>query len=213
MVKLKMNNHDDDKINFQYIKKAIETLEKKEGARPAPKMLTFIVTWFYTGKFIIAPGTIGSIASYPLYYFIVNKVDSLFEAQVMLLLMALFLTIIGSLAIDRYQHYTKTHDDQSIVIDEVAGMMVILGISLKFLPLLSVTVIPYFWWFNTRDLAFIIALLIFRVFDIIKPFGIGYIDKRVKGGFGVMLDDILAGVYGAAFIYFSNMIVVSFFLK
>jgi phosphatidylglycerophosphatase A len=69
------------------------------------------------------------------------------------------------------------HDSRKIVIDEIAGYLV----TMIFIP-------------SRLDL-FIIGFVAFRFFDILKPFPVGYLDKKVKGGLGVVLDDVAAGVY------------------
>ena len=74
-------------------------------------------------------------------------------------------------------------DDKSIVIDELVGMWIALMPAIYFADTQS-----------ERMIIAILALLLFRVFDILKPFPISYFDQRFKNGFGVVIDDVLAGI-------------------
>ena len=88
------------------------------------------------------------------------------------------------------------HDNPHIVWDEWAGMW------LTLLPLSYMGIANGSFWQNITQiptiLAIIIAFILFRFFDIIKPPPIGWADKKVAGGLGIMLDDIIAGVMAAA---------------
>jgi phosphatidylglycerophosphatase A len=75
---------------------------------------------------------------------------------------------------------TGFEDPGAVVIDEVAGQWLVLAVA------------PLDVWY------FAAAFVLFRVFDIAKPWPVSWADRRIKGGFGVMFDDILAGLYGAA---------------
>jgi len=93
-----------------------------------------------------------------------------------LVLLTILITIIGIREIDKYERKSGTHDDKSIVIDEVVGLWIAFILS-------SATITQMLFSFAY-----------FRLFDIWKPSLIGKIDKDVKGGLGVMGDDMLAGV-------------------
>jgi phosphatidylglycerophosphatase A len=69
------------------------------------------------------------------------------------------------------------HDDSSIVWDEIAGMMI------------TMLAVPLSWQ------TLLIGFVLFRFFDILKPWPISYLDKHVHGGFGIMIDDVLAGLF------------------
>jgi len=130
-----------------------------------------------------APGTIGTLASLPvglaiLYYLGINT----------LFLVTLSITVIGIFEINKYEKATGMHDQQHIVIDEAAGMWLALMIAHS--SALTMTY-PY-----AELLAIILSFATFRLFDIWKPSTIGWIDRELKGGLGVMLDDVLAGVAG-----------------
>ncbi len=130
-----------------------------------------------------APGTVGTLASLPvglaiLYYLGINT----------LFLVTLAITLIGIFEINKYEKTTGTHDQQHIVIDEAAGMWLALMIAHS--SALTMTY-PY-----AEILAIILSFATFRLFDIWKPSTIGWIDRELKGGLGVMLDDVLAGIAG-----------------
>ena len=130
-----------------------------------------------------APGTVGTIASLPvglvaLYYF---GIETLF-------MLTITITIIGIFEINKYEKITGIHDHQQIVIDEAAGMWLSLMIAYSTAITMSY---PY-----AEILAIIFSFAAFRLFDIWKPSTIGWIDRELKGGMGVMLDDVLAGIAG-----------------
>ena len=130
-----------------------------------------------------APGTMGTLASLPvglalLYYL---GMETLFMAT-------LAITIIGIFEINKYEKATGIHDHQQIVIDEAAGMW----LSLMIAHSTAITMhYPY-----AEILAIVFSFAAFRLFDIWKPSTIGWIDRELKGGMGVMLDDVLAGIAG-----------------
>ena len=130
-----------------------------------------------------APGTVGTLASLPvglalLYYL---GMETLFMAT-------LAITIIGIFEINKYEKETGIHDHQQIVIDEAAGMW--LSLMIAHSTAITMTY-PY-----AEFLAIIFSFAAFRLFDIWKPSTIGWIDREVKGGMGVMFDDVLAGIAG-----------------
>jgi phosphatidylglycerophosphatase A len=130
-----------------------------------------------------APGTVGTLASLPvglaiLYYV---GIETLFMATIVI-------TVIGIFEINKYEKETGTHDQQHIVIDEAAGMWLSLMIAYSTAITLSY---PY-----AEILAILFSFAAFRLFDIWKPSTIGWIDRELKGGLGVMLDDVLAGIAG-----------------
>lgn len=134
-------------------------------------MQKLFLTFFYSGLSPKAPGTAGSIVATLLGVFIIWYISM----ETLVLLTILF-TLLGVKAIDTYEKTSGTHDDKSIVIDEVVGVWIALILSSG-----SMTQI-------------IASFVFFRIFDIWKPSVIGRIDRNVKGGWGVMGDDILAGV-------------------
>ncbi len=130
------------------------------------------LTFFYTGLSQKAPGTMGSLLTLAFGVFIVK-----FLTLETLFLGALLLTLAGIKEINAYEVEGGKHDDKSIVIDEVVGMWLALVLS------------------STTWIQIVLSFLFFRLFDIWKPSIIGKIDQNVKGGLGVMGDDILAGMF------------------
>lgn len=141
------------------------------------KLLVLIGTFFNIGKFPIAQGTLTSLITMLIFYFVNILLHTSCFTQIIAIIIIFFLGIPASSAGEKY---FKKKDPGEIVIDEVAGQM----IALLFIPL---TLAYYFAGF-----------LLFRIFDIFKPFPIGLIDKKMHGGLGIMLDDVLAGLYALA---------------
>lgn len=135
-------------------------------------MQKLFLTFFYTGLSPKAPGTAGSILAT-----LVGVLIYTYISMETLFLLTILLAILGIKVINTYEAGGGEHDDKSIVIDEVVGVWLALVLS-------SGT------WVQV-----IASFAFFRLFDIWKPSIIGKIDANVKGGVGVMGDDILAGVF------------------
>lgn len=121
-----------------------------------------------------APGTAGTLAAIPFYLLLRSLDPSLY----LLLTAALFL--FGIWLCHRVSRDLGVHDHGGIVWDEWVGLFVTLWLA------------PHGWgWVLT-------GFLLFRLFDIWKPWPIGWLDRRVGGGLGIMLDDLVAGLYGFA---------------
>lgn len=145
-------------------------------------MQKLFITFFYSGLLRPAPGTWGSlagvIAGVGIYHYI--GLETLFMASILL-----FLASIG--VIDSYEAKSNTHDDSSIVIDEVAGVWLAISIALSSWQQLEMA---EFGWISV-----VLAFIFFRILDITKPSIIGRLDRNLKGGLGVMSDDIVAGLF------------------
>jgi phosphatidylglycerophosphatase A len=165
-----------------------------------------ISTWFYIGK-LPASGTFGSIATYPIFYYILMHSYSSANAKSQLLLTTLVLLVVGLIAVKKFQNATNTYDHSYIVIDEVIGQLLTLCISLDWLFHLS-SIIPVN--ISSKTLAFLMALVTFRYFDIKKPLIIDYVNRKYKGAFGVIFDDILAAIFASISIYVIYLIANSF---
>ena len=135
-------------------------------------MRKLFLTFFYTGLSPYAPGTVGTIAGAIVAFFMLQylPISTLF-------LLMILITVIAIREINIYEKETSAHDPKEIVIDEVAGIWFAFVLS-------SATVTQM-----------ILSVIFFRIFDIWKPSIIGRIDKNVKGGWGVMGDDLLAGMF------------------
>jgi phosphatidylglycerophosphatase A len=134
-------------------------------------MREFFLTGFYSGLLPKAPGTWGSVVGG-----IIGVAFLYFLPPSTLVLFTILITIISVKEINKYEEETGIHDASKIVIDEIAGMF--LALSISGISIASV----------------ILSFIFFRVFDIWKPSIIGRIDEKVKGGWGVMGDDLVAGI-------------------
>ena len=141
------------------------------------------ITFFGTGLSPKAPGTVGSFAALIAGVAILK----IFPMQTLFML-TLTITIIAIFEINKYEKATGSHDDKSIVIDEVAGMWIAMMFALSTAETMNY---PY-----AHEIALLTSFAGFRLFDIWKPSTIGVIDRKVAGGLGVMGDDILAGIAG-----------------
>ena len=137
------------------------------------KIASTVATFFYVGHIPKMPGTWGSLAALPFVWYL-----HLLPFYLSILVF-IFATVLGIWAASSYCTSTNQHDNQKIVIDEVLGMAVAT--------------------FFTKHgyLEYALAFFLFRLFDIFKPFPIRLVDTHVKGGLGVVLDDLLAGLYVA----------------
>ena len=169
-------------------------------------MNKLFVTFFGSGLLRPAPGTWGSMAGW-----IVGLVILAFAGGTTLFLCAALVFVISLKIIDEYEKQVGSHDNSEIVIDEVVGVWIAMSIGasvgevyeLDFAQIISGFEASGFSW-----LAMILSLVLFRVFDICKPSIIGRADRDIKGGLGVMSDDILAGFFAGlgVLIIFSLMI-------
>lgn len=147
-------------------------------------MNRFFLTVGYSGLSPKAPGTFGTLASLPFGIALLMY----FGSQT-LLMISVLITLIAIKAIDKYEATTQSHDDSSIVIDELVGMWIALSIA----PGITFCLTDVVIWSNGIVVQIVLSLIFFRLYDIKKPSLIGRIDREAKGGWGVMGDDILAG--------------------
>jgi phosphatidylglycerophosphatase A len=131
-----------------------------------------IATGLYAGYLPKAPGTWGSAGGLILYYFLHGVALPAYLITVGVLLVA------GFFAAGAAEKILDRKDPGCVVIDEIVGMLITLAAA----P-------PY-------PLAWLLGFGLFRFFDIVKPFPVRWIDKRIQGGAGIMLDDVVAGLYG-----------------
>lgn len=134
----------------------------------------FISTLGGIGFLKPAPGTWGSLLALLVWWPIAGSVG--WVSQLLLIAIA---AGVGTWIVDWTTKRCGVHDDGAIVIDELAGMW------------LTMVAMPQCVW------AFVLGFALFRLFDIWKPWPVSWADRRVPGGFGVMLDDLLAGVMAA----------------
>ncbi|RLV59595.1 phosphatidylglycerophosphatase A [Parashewanella curva] len=131
----------------------------------------FLALGFGSGLATKAPGTFGTLAAIPLYL-VLNQ----FSLSVYLIV-TLIVSIVGIYICDKASKDMGVHDHGAIVWDEVAGLLI------------TMIAAPAGWiWL-------LIGFALFRFFDIIKPWPIKWLDSKVSGGFGIMIDDVVAGVF------------------
>ena len=154
------------------------------------KIGKLIVTMFGVGLIKYFPGTFGSLVTASLYYiFYVIKINYFF-----LLFINLFLFFYSVWMINNLEGEFKEIDSKEIVIDEFLGQSV---------PILFFYII-FYEGSVSNTFFFIIVFLSFigfRFFDILKPYPINYVDKNIKNGFGVILDDLIAGFFTLIILY------------
>ena len=139
---------------------------------------------FGSGLSPIIPGTIGTLAAIPFYLLLAHLSLSLY---VIIIIIASF---IGIKICEITSDAMGTHDHGSIVWDEFVG----LWITMSIVPLLNLPVTDWKW--------LIAGFILFRFFDMLKPWPISWLDKKVHGGVGIMVDDIVAGLIGGISLYF-----------
>jgi phosphatidylglycerophosphatase A len=151
------------------------------GARASGAPL-WVATWGGAGLLPWAPGTFASLSALPLAWL-------LMAAGGVWLLLAAALTVfaLGIWAAERYMAAVGIHDPTAIVIDEIAG---------QWLTLCVVALEP---------LAYVAGFVLFRIFDVLKPWPVSWLDRRVGGGFGVMIDDVGAALYAGSALWLIDL--------
>jgi len=139
----------------------------------------FLAFGFGSGLAKKAPGTFGTLAAVPLYLALVQAQSLIVYSVVTLLVILVGVWICGQAA-----EKLGEHDFGGIVWDEIAGFLV------------TMWLIPFTWQ------AVALGFILFRVFDIVKPWPIRWIDRQVDGGLGIMLDDVLAGVFAGGLLFY-----------
>lgn len=134
------------------------------------RLVEGLATGFFYGKIRHTPGTFGTLWGIPVAWLFVQGGPYFYMIAAILLI--LFASAISEL----YERETGHHDTSEIVIDEVAGYVV------------TMTWLPATWQ------SFLAGFLVFRFFDILKPWPIGHLDEKIPGGLGTVLDDVAAGM-------------------
>lgn len=190
------------------------------------KIIKCIVTFCFIGNIKYCPGTFGSLAAFPLSYIIahftvINQIvfsfpnlsfieNELLSIFIVLILSCFALSIIGVYFTTKYLDFVDSMDPSEVVIDEVAGQMLVIAcctfsaifvqysgvagyLSAKFIDLLFLFILPF---------------ALFRFFDIVKPWPIDWLDQKIHGGVGVMIDDIAAAILAIITHYAITFIVI-----
>ncbi len=147
----------------------------EDGPLPFLHPASLIATWFGSGLLPKIPGTWGSLAALPFAAGL-----AWLGGPWLLAAAAVAVFLLGIWASDLYARRLGREDPGSVVVDEVAGQ-----------------------WLTLAPLAlafeyYLPGFLLFRLFDILKPWPVSWADRKLKGGFGIMADDILAAGYAAA---------------
>ena len=134
----------------------------------------FLSLGFGSGLMPFAPGTFGTLAAIPVYL-LMFKLNLLQYSVVVTALFAL-----GIYLCQKTSDALGVHDHSGIVFDEIVGFLI------------TMIGVPHSWkWI-------IVGFILFRLFDILKPWPISWLDKKIHGGLGIMLDDVLAGLFALA---------------
>lgn len=148
-------------------------------ARPLLHPETLIATWFGSGLLPYVPGTWGSLAALPFAWFIISA-----GGWALLLCAIAVLFCVGVWGAARYEEVSARKDPGEVVVDEVAGQwlaMLPVAIWIPEMPGMLIASLP--------------AFILFRLFDIWKPWPVSLCERRFRGGLGIMIDDIAAGIY------------------
>ena len=152
-----------------------------------------LITMFGIGYFKYAPGTLASFVTCIIYYLLL--INDLIGSIFYYLILFLFLiTIYSIISIDNLTSQFKKKDAKEIVIDEFIGQSIPL-LFLSFVGLGFFLSLPSWIMQHYHEIMIFLCFLLFRFFDILKPFPINIVDQKMKNGLGVILDDILAGIY------------------
>ncbi|MGD1880092.1 MAG: phosphatidylglycerophosphatase A [Kiloniellaceae bacterium] len=144
---------------------------------------SLLATWFGAGLLPWAPGTWGSLAALPFGWALFR-----FTGPLGLAVATVAVFVIGLWAAQGYERVAAVKDPGAIVIDEVAG---------QWLTIIAAGLVPN----GLTVPGLLLAFLSFRIFDVAKPWPVSWADRHLKGAFGVMVDDIIAGIYAAALVY------------
>lgn len=146
----------------------------------------FLAFGFGAGLAPQAPGTFGTLVAVPIYLLMMHL-----PVPVYLGVLAI-MTSVGIWLCERTSRDLGVHDHGGIVWDEMVGY------------LLTLTAVPPAWW------NILLAFVLFRLFDILKPWPISWFDRRVSGGLGIMADDIIAALLALPILHLINYLLLPF---
>lgn len=143
----------------------------------------FLASGFGAGLSPIAPGTIGTLMAIPLWLLLTQLSLSYYLGAL------LFLTIAGIIICHKASHELGVHDHGGIVWDEFVGYWI------------TMIGAPLSWP------AIVLGFIYFRVFDILKPWPIKIADEKITGGLGIMIDDMIAGLFALILLQITLLII------
>ena len=151
------------------------------------KINLIFVTFLGTGYIKLASGTFASLVTSIIFFYLFRFYLSIEDFSILCLTIILLFTY-SLYAIKTIENEFEQKDARQIVIDEVIGQSI------------PIFLVEYITFLQTQSFGadlylYIASFFLFRFFDILKPFPIGYFDKNYKNSFGILFDDILAGIY------------------
>jgi phosphatidylglycerophosphatase A len=140
-------------------------------------LILLLATGFGVGYAPLAPGTLGTLLAIPVYYFLSNISSPIYEITLTgFFFLSVWISENAEIAFGK-------KDDRRIVIDEIVGFLITM------------------LWVPKTILFVIIGFFLFRFFDILKPLPIRRLERGLKGGWGVVLDDVMAGIYASIILH------------
>ena len=151
------------------------------------KLIVALATGLYSGKIPFAPGTWGSAFALIPWYFC----RGLSLANYLIVMAVLF--VVGFLTAGSAEKILDRPDPGAIVIDEIMGMFI------------TLTLAP------NHPVAWLLGFILFRIFDVLKPFPVSWLDTHLHGGIGIMMDDVMAGIYALICLQLIWLVIGKFF--
>ncbi|WPY00552.1 Phosphatidylglycerophosphatase A [Candidatus Trichorickettsia mobilis] len=195
------------------------------------KIVEFVVTFCFIGKAKYCPGTLGSLAAFPLAYIIahftiINQIvfsfsklnlafveRELLSLFIILLLVCVLLFIIGLYFTTKYLYLVDKKDPQEVVIDEVVGQMLMITCCSFSVAFVQYSGLIRYLSAGAIDFIFLFVLpfSLFRFFDIVKPWPVDWLDKNINGAIGVMIDDVAAAILAIVMHYALTFTIIDWF--
>jgi len=151
------------------------------------KLIVALATGLYSGKIPFAPGTWGSAFALIPWYFC----RGLSLVNYLIVLAVIF--VVGFLTSGSAEKIIDRPDPGCIVIDEILGMFI------------TLTLAP------NHPAAWLLGFVLFRIFDVLKPFPVSWFDTHLHGGIGIMMDDVMAGIYALICLQLIWLVIGKFF--
>ena len=152
-----------------------------------PNAVMFLATGGYVGHAPFASGTFGSLVGLPIVYGLSKTSGTVAFVSVIVL-------VLGAVWVAHHaEKALNAKDPGCIVIDEVMGMFI------------ALTLAP------SHPVAWLLGFILFRIFDVFKPFPVSWFDTHLHGGIGIMMDDVMAGIYALICLQLIWLVVGRFF--